>query len=54
MIRAVAVGILRQVLLVIVGAETGNPTDAPELDLLASLLGRLPVDLSVVPRVDQR
>ena len=36
----------------VVGPEAGNPTDAPELHLLAPPLGRLPVDLSAIPSVD--
>jgi len=52
MIRAVPVGILRQVLLVIVGPEDGFPTRLRALWRGKYQVGRLSVDFAVNPAVD--
>ena len=52
MIRAVAVRILRQVLLVIVGAEAFFSTEITELSRRGHAAGRLSVDVDVEPPVD--
>jgi hypothetical protein len=51
---AVPVGILRKILLVIVGAEAGISAKTTELSLRRPSTGRLPVDVVVVPAVDGR
>jgi|SRR5665213_2478344 len=53
MIRAVAIRILRQVLLVIVGAEAISCTEITELSGRDHATGRLSVDVIVDPLVDQ-
>ena len=52
MIRAVPIRILRQILLVVVRPEVGNPTQSPRLPPRLASTGRLSVDLDVVPAVD--
>ena len=52
-IGAAPAGILREVLLVIVRSEAGNPTRAPPLTPGVALFSRLPVDVEGVPTVDQ-
>jgi hypothetical protein len=52
MIRAIPAGILREILLVIVGAEIGDPTEATPLHSRVARIGRLSVDVGAVPSVD--
>jgi hypothetical protein len=52
-IRAVATRILRQVLLVIVGAEVIYHTEIAQLRRRGHVVGRLSVDVAVEPSVDQ-
>src|SRR5579863_1736809 len=54
MVRAVAVGILCEVLLVIVVAEAGFATQSTLLWRLWRSSGRLPVDVASNPAVDRR
>src|ERR1039457_80517 len=53
MIRAIAVRILRQVLLVVVGAEVSFCTEIAQLCRRGHATGRLSVDVAVEPPVDQ-
>src|ERR1035441_5585885 len=53
MIRAVPTRILRQVLLVIVGAEAFSSTEIAQLHGRGHVVGRLSVDVEVDPAVDQ-
>jgi len=53
MIRAVPARILRQILLVIVGAEAFSSTEITELSGRGQSTGRLSVDVDVDPAVDQ-
>jgi hypothetical protein len=53
MIRAVPIGILREVLLVIVGAEAFSCAEITELSGRGQSTGRLSVDVAVDPPVDQ-
>src|ERR1035441_5184038 len=53
MIRAVPIRILRQVLLVVVGAEAFSRTEIRELSRHRQSTGRLSVDVDVDPAVDQ-
>jgi hypothetical protein len=53
MVRAVPIGILRQILLVIVGAEAFLCTEITELPCRGPSIGRLSVDVDVDPPVDQ-
>src|SRR5579863_2874474 len=50
---AVPIRILRQVLLVVVSPEAGNPTETTPLHARWSSTGRLPVDVDVDPAVGQ-
>jgi hypothetical protein len=52
-IRAVPIRILRQVLLVIVSPDVGNPTNSRRLLPRLTSIGRLSVDGDVDPAVDQ-
>ena len=54
MIRAVPVRILRQILLVIVGAEAIYRKEITALSCRGQSIGRLSVDVAVDPAVDQR
>ena len=51
MIRAIAIGVLRQVLLVVVGAEAFSYTEITELCRRGHATGRLLVDVAVDPAV---
>jgi hypothetical protein len=53
MIRAIAIRILRQILLVVVGAETISCTEITGLSGRGHVVGRLLVDVDVDPPVDQ-
>jgi hypothetical protein len=53
MIRAIAVGILRQILLVVVGAEAIYCTEISKLCRCSHSTGRLLVDVDVDPPVEQ-
>lgn len=53
MIRAVPIGILREVLLVLVGAEAIYPMENARLRPRGHVAGRLSVDFDVEPPVDQ-
>ena len=53
MIRAIAIGILRQVLLVVVGAEAIFPKEFAQLCRRGHAAGRLFVDVDADPPVDQ-
>src|ERR1017187_5993456 len=53
MIRAIAIRLLRQILLVVVGAEMFSCTEIPELSRRGHTAGRLSVDVEVDPPVDQ-
>src|ERR1039457_5450546 len=53
MVGAIATGILRQILLVIVGAEAFSCTEITGLSRLGHSTGRLSVDVDVDPSVDQ-
>jgi hypothetical protein len=53
MIRAVPIGILREVLLVIVGAEAFSFMDITRLSRRGHAAGRHSVDVDVDPAVDQ-
>ena len=53
MIRAIATGILRQILLVIVGAEAFSCTEIAQLHGRGQSTGRLSVDVDIDPPVDQ-
>jgi hypothetical protein len=53
MIRAVPARILRQILLVIVGAEAFSCTEIAQLHGRGQSTGRLSVDFNVAPPVDQ-
>jgi len=52
MIRAVAIRVLRQILLVIVGAEALSSTEITGLTRRGHAAGRLSVDVDVDPAVD--
>ena len=52
MIRAIPAGILREVLLVIVGAEALSRTEITELSRHGHAAGRLSVDVAVDPPVE--
>ena len=53
MIRAVAIRILRQILLVTVGAEAYSLTEFTELSRRGQAIGRLSVGVAFDPAVDQ-
>jgi hypothetical protein len=53
MVRAIPVRILRQILLVVVGAEAFSRTEITELSRRGQSTGRLSVDVDVDPPVDQ-
>src|ERR1039457_4327193 len=53
MIRAVPIRILRQILLVVVGAEAVYPTEIARLRRRGHVVGRLLVDVDADPPVDQ-
>ena len=53
MVRAITIRILRQVLLVIVGAEVSFCTEIAQLCRRGHATGRLSVDVAVEPPVDQ-
>src|ERR1017187_3942590 len=53
MIRAIAIRILRQILLVVVGAEAFSCTEISDLSRRGQSTGRLSVDVAVDPPVDQ-
>jgi len=48
MVWAIATGILRQILLVMVGAEGGTSAEIQQVSRRVALAGRLPVDVSVL------
>jgi hypothetical protein len=54
MIRAIPAGILRQILLVIVGAEAFSCTEITWLSLRGQSTGRVSVDVAVDPPVGPR
>ena|ERR1039458_9033540 len=52
MIRTITIGILRQILLVVVGAEAFSSTEITTLSCRGRAVGRHSVDLDVDPAVD--